>query len=88
MLTLTGKDFDFLNFLKLYFCVCRSASKSSKFNIKQLLFVVLNRIQHSNFDGEDVKTITGVSIAHPFGIVAYRGLDSSNCPLNLRVYTY
>lgn len=50
--------------------------------LRQFFFIVLNRIQHSNFDGEDVKTITGVSIAHPFGIVAYRGLHFSSTVYN------
>uniref|UniRef100_A0A8W8LAI7 EGF-like domain-containing protein n=1 Tax=Magallana gigas TaxID=29159 RepID=A0A8W8LAI7_MAGGI len=48
---------------------------SIDFHTDRLFWVdaYFDRIQHSNFDGEDVKTITGVSIAHPFGIVAYRG---------------
>ncbi|KAK3083345.1 hypothetical protein FSP39_020255 [Pinctada imbricata] len=32
-----------------------------------------DRIQHSDFEGNDVQSITGVSIAHPFGIAAYKG---------------
>lgn len=32
-----------------------------------------DRIQHSDLDGQDVKTLYGIKIAHPFGIAVYKG---------------
>ncbi|XP_069108702.1 low-density lipoprotein receptor-related protein 2-like isoform X5 [Argopecten irradians] len=47
---------------------------SIDFDTDRLFWVdaYFDRIQHSDLDGGDVKTLVGVNIAHPFGIVAYK----------------
>ena len=50
-------------------------STKKSFSIILIFWYVVfsSRIQHSNFEGNDLQTLSGHSITHPFGIAIYKG---------------
>ena len=38
-----------------------------------VFLVLIFRLQHSDLDGNDVQTLHGLKLVHPFGVAVYQG---------------